>query len=354
MKIAPIMRVLQGRSGVEVTLVHTGQHYDENLSRVFFEELEIPRPAINMEVGSAADRLEHIAAIKERFEPVLGEQNADLVIVVGDVNSTLACAEVAKSQGVKVAHVEAGLRSFDREMPEELNRIAVDQISDYLFTTERSGNDNLKLEGVRGEVHFVGNVMIDTLAYNLKRAEESDIITRLGLCPNQFIVSTFHRPSNVDTEVNLSRIVELLVSATERATLVLPLHPRTRSSLEKFGMLEDLLGLSNLKIIEPLGYLDFLRLVSAAKLVLTDSGGIQEETTWLGIPCITMRKNTERPVTVDLGTNVLVGEDVSLALSELDKVFAGSFKAGRTPDLWDGQAAVRIADTLVAPEGFLN
>ena len=345
MKIAPLMAQMHRADGVEPILVHTGQHYDENLSRVFFEELGIPRPDINLEVGSG-NRTEQIASIKERFLPVLKEAQADLVLVVGDVNSTIACAEVAKELGVKVAHVEAGLRSFDKNMPEELNRIETDKISDYLFITEQSGMDNLKVEKVPGKAFLVGNVMIDTLVSNLKKAEDSDILTNLELCPNQYIASTFHRPSNVDSEGALSRIIQVVVSASERLPIVLPLHPRTKHSLNEYGMLEDLEGLSNVKLIEPQGYLDFLRLVSNAKVIITDSGGLQEETTYLGVPCITMRNNTERPVTVDVGTNVLVGEDVDEVLAQLDRVVSGDFKEGKIPELWDGKAASRILAIL--------
>jgi len=346
MKIAPLIEAMNRTVDIDQTLVHTGQHYDENLSKIFFDDLGIPRADINLGVAPG-DRDTQITSIKEKFRPVVEKIKPDLVLVVGDVTSTIACAEVAKEKGIKVAHVEAGLRSFDNSMPEEINRIETDRIADYLYVTEPSGVENLKNEQVEGEVVFAGNVMIDTLLKNLKKAENSNILSNLSLTPQQYILSTFHRPSNVDSEIALSGLVETIVSMSGRFPTVLPLHPRTRSALEQFDMLEDISRLTNLRLTEPLGYLDFLWLVMNARVVVTDSGGIQEETTALRIPCITMRENTERPITLERGTNVLVGHDREKLLFELDKIGDGSFPEGEVPDLWDGKAAERIVEHLV-------
>ncbi len=350
MKIAPLIEAMNSSGQIEQTLVHTGQHYDENLSKIFFDDLGIPRADINLGV-SPGDRDSQIKDIKSKFVPVVEDIKPDLILVVGDVTSTIACAEVAKEKGIKVAHVEAGLRSFDNTMPEEINRIETDKIADFLYVTEPSAIVNLKNENVPGEVLFAGNVMIDTLLKNLKKAEQSNILSTLSITPQQYILSTFHRPSNVDSEINLSGLVETLVSMTSRFPTVLPLHPRTRSSLEKFDMLEDISRLSNLRLTEPLGYLDFLWLVMNARVVVTDSGGIQEETTALRIPCITMRENTERPITLVSGTNVLVGQDRDKLLFELDKISDGSFPGGQVPELWDGKAAERIVKHLLEKLG---
>lgn len=341
MKIAPIIHAIEAQEGMSQCLVHTGQHYDEKLSKVFFDELGIPRADINLGVGSAP-RLEQIEEIMERFEPVLLEQKPQLVLVVGDVNSTIACARVAKKHGVKVAHVEAGLRSFDMDMPEELNRIETDQISDYLFITEQSGIDNLAKEEIPGKAVLIGNVMIDTLISNLKKAESSDILERLALSPGSYFASTFHRPSNVDSKEDLSKLVGTIVQLCERLPLVLPLHPRTEASLKRHGLDEEFRATKNLILCEPLGYLDFLALIRNAKAVVTDSGGIQEETTYLRVPCITMRENTERPITLTLGTNALVGSDRDLLFTEVDKVLDASETKGSIPELWDGKTAERI------------
>ncbi len=346
MKIAPLIEAMKNSQKIEQTLVHTGQHYDEKLSKVFFEDLGIPRPDLNLEVGGGS-REEQIESIKERFAPVVDDIKPDLVLVVGDVTSTIACAEVAKQKGVKVAHVEAGLRSFDNSMPEELNRIATDKISDFLYVTEKAGIENLENEAVEGQVVFAGNVMIDTLLKNLKKAEDSNILSTIGLSPQQYIVSTFHRPSNVDTEIALSELVETLISMAERLPTVLPIHPRTKKSLQKFGMWDEISKLITLKLVDPLGYLDFLWLVMNAKVVVTDSGGIQEETTALRVPCITMRENTERPVTLELGTNVLVGSDKEKLIFELDRIAEGTINKGEIPKFWDGKAAERIVADLI-------
>jgi len=346
MKIAPIVNEFEKYPGIKHVLVHTGQHYDKKLSKVFFDELEIPKPEINLEVGSAP-RVEQIKKIKKKFEPVLLKENADLIVVVGDVNSTIACAEVAKENGIKVAHVEAGLRSFDMNMPEEKNRIETDKISDYLFVTERSGIENLKKEGISEDrIYFVGNVMIDTLINNLGRSKKSDILRKLNLEKKNFAVATVHRPSNVDNKEDILKILEIFEEIHKKTKLVLPLHPRTKNSIEKYGLKERFDKMKNLIITEPLGYLDFLHLVSNSKFVLTDSGGIQEETTYLEIPCITMRENTERPVTITEGTNVLVGNDKEKVLENFNKIMDGSFKQGKIPGLWDGKAAERIIEII--------
>jgi len=345
MKIAPLMHAMRRQSAIEPLLVHTGQHYDANLSRVFFDELDIPRPDINLGVGSG-DRARQIDEIMRLFEPVLVRERPDLVLVVGDVNSTIACARVAKRHRVKVAHVEAGLRSFDDAMPEEHNRRETDEIADFLFVTEESGMVNLDKEAVPGRRFLVGNVMIDTLVGNLQKARTSSILGDLGLEPTKYLVATFHRPSNVDARETLENLVETIEQLCARAPLVLPLHPRTRHSLGVHGLAVALDAIPALNLVDPLGYLDFLRLLTDARAVVTDSGGIQEETTYLGVPCLTMRENTERPVTMALGSNVLVGSDRTRLLDELDKVMSGSHRESRIPPLWDGAAAPRIVEIL--------
>lgn len=346
MKIAPLIHEMRRCSQVINLLVHTGQHYDDNLSKVFFQELEIPEPDINLDVGSGT-REEQIVRIKEAFEPLLIREKPDAVVVVGDVNSTIACASVAKKHEVKVAHVEAGLRSFDLSMPEEHNRKETDEISNFLFVTETSGLVNLEKEQSKGARHFVGNVMIDTLAKNLSKAEHSPVLEQLSLTPKTYLVATFHRPSNVDREEDLVRLIDVITEICKRTQLVFPAHPRTRKSLEKHSLSNRLEAIENLRLIEPLGYIDFLKLVSQSLAVITDSGGIQEETTYLGVPCLTMRENTERPVTVTVGTNTLVGADRNHLFRELDQVLQGTYKKGRVPELWDGKAAARIVRSLI-------
>jgi UDP-N-acetylglucosamine 2-epimerase (non-hydrolysing) len=345
MKIAPLMRAMAQAPGVHGTLVHTGQHYDATLSQVFFDELGIPRPDVDLGIGSAP-RLDQIERIERAFEPLLLERCPDVVLVVGDVNSTIACAAVARRHGVKVAHVEAGLRSFDDAMPEELNRRETDEISDLLFVTEPSGLRNLENERVPGRAFLVGNVMIDTLVAHVERAKEARSAERLGVAGKDYLVATFHRPSNVDAVESLSRLVEALRAMSGRLPVVLPLHPRTRASLERHTLSAEIAAISGLTLTDPLGYLDFIGLVAGARGVVTDSGGIQEETTYLGIPCVTMRENTERPVTIEVGTNVLVGSDFELLVENVDAIAAGSFKRGAVPEFWDGHAAPRIVEIL--------
>ncbi len=346
MKIAPLIREMIKHKEIDQKLVHTGQHYDPNLSDVFFTELGIPRPDVSLGVGSFP-REEQIKKISDMFEPIVVEQKPDLVLVVGDVNSTIACAMVAKLHGVKVAHVEAGLRSFDSTMPEELNRIATDKISDLLFVTEIAGMQNLQNEKVPGKPYFVGNVMIDTLIQHLDRARGLNVAKRFNLKQGQYVVSTFHRPSNVDTKESLQNLIQTIEMVTSLVEMVLPLHPRTLATITKFGLLKQLQGIKRLRLIEPLGYLEFIGLVASAQAVITDSGGIQEETTYLQVPCLTMRENTERPVTVDVGTNVLVGSDRQALETELRHILAGIPKTGSIPPLWDGKASERIVSLLI-------
>lgn len=345
MKIAPIADAIKKNSELVHYLVHTGQHYDSAMSQVFFDELGIPRPDKNLEVGSAP-RLEQIEVIMERFRPVIKEYQPDLVLVVGDVNSTIACARVAQESGIRVAHVEAGLRSFDRRMPEEINRIECDEISDYLFVTEQSGLDNLARESIQGEVFFVGNVMIDTLVKHLPTIKSRKSYSELELQAKEYFVATFHRPSNVDGKDTLQNLLQIVSGVCERTPLVIPLHPRTESGLKKHGLFEEFKSIKRLKLVKPLGYLDFMSLVSQSQGVLTDSGGLQEETTYLGIPCATLRENTERPVTISLGTNVLLPIVEAEVVAFVEQVLKGLQKKGEIPPLWDGNAAERIVAEL--------
>ena len=350
MKIAPIQREMEKNSALEPLIIHTGQHYDEKMSKLFFDDLELPRPARYLKVGSAT-HAQQTAKIMVEFEKVVDEEKPDLVLVVGDVNSTAACSMVAAKMGVKIAHVEAGLRSFDRTMPEEINRMVTDTLSDYLFVTEQSGLDNLRKEGVPDEkVFFTGNVMIDSLVYFLDKAKNSNIIDQLNLNGNEYALVTLHRPSNVDVKENFEKLLNAFSEIENDLKIVFPIHPRSRKMLTNFGLDDRISAMQNLVLLDPIGYLDFMKLMHDAKLVLTDSGGIQEETTYLGIPCITLRENTERPVTIDVGTNVLVGSDTELVISEAKKVISGQSKKGQVPDLWDGKAAERIVSIIARNE----
>jgi UDP-N-acetylglucosamine 2-epimerase (non-hydrolysing) len=351
----------------DTLLVHTGQHYDEALSRSFFDQLEIPRPDVNLDVGSGS-HARQTADVMARFEPVVEEWKPDLVVVVGDVNSTVACALVAAKLGVRVAHVEAGLRSYDRSMPEEINRVLTDAISDLLFVTEPSGVENLKKEGIAAEkIHLVGNVMIDSLRKSLPVARRSSALqnfqllplgSRAHTAPRKFALVTLHRPSNVDEPVKLQKLLDTLNQISELIPVLFPAHPRTRERIERFGLsgwvrtewtYEDLAhGHVGVLLAPPVGYLEFLHLMSEATFVLTDSGGIQEETTALGIPCLTLRENTERPITVSEGTNVLVGSNADKILNAARAILVGLGKKGRLPALWDGNAAERIVRILLA------
>jgi len=281
------------------------------------------------------------------FEKVVQEEEPDLVLVVGDVNSTAACSLVAAKLGVKIAHVEAGLRSFDRNMPEEINRMVTDTLSDYLFVTEQSGIDNLRKEGITDEkVFFTGNVMIDSLVYFLEKAKKSNILNQLDINSDEYALVTLHRPSNVDVKENFEKLLNAFSEVEQDLKIVFPIHPRSRKMLSNFGLDEKIKSMKKLKLLDPIGYLDFMKLMHSAKLVLTDSGGIQEETTFFGIPCITLRENTERPVTIDVGTNILVGSDTDLVISEAKKVINGEAKKGQIPELWDGKAAERIVSII--------
>ncbi len=340
MKIAPVMAAL-AEAGIRAKLLHTGQHYDADMNERFFQDLGIAAPDFHLEVGSASHAVQ-TAEVMKRFEHVVQAEAPRSVLVVGDVNSTIACALVATKLSVPVIHVEAGLRSYDRTMPEEVNRVLTDQISDLLFTTERSALDNLKKEGIaESRVHFVGNVMIDTLHRNLGRAI-APAITLDGYA-GHYAVLTLHRPSNVDDRPALEKLLQTVADINRRIPIVFPMHPRTRSRIETFG-LSALIG--ELRLMPPLGYLEMLGLMQSAKFVMTDSGGIQEETTALGVPCLTLRENTERPITVNEGTNTLIGTDVAKLVAAVDEIFYTGGKAGRVPEFWDGQAAARIAQII--------
>lgn len=353
MKMAPIIRALKAHApAAPVLLVHTGQHYDVAMSDRLFADLELPQPDVNLGVGSASHAVQ-TAEVMKRFEPVIDEHGARAVLVVGDVNSTLACALVASKRGIPVVHVESGLRSYDRTMPEEINRVLTDQIADVLYTTERSAHANLVREGIAPErAVFVGNVMIDSLLANLSKAPSaSDLMTAAGFGLERlrrgYGVVTLHRPSNVDHADTLGPIVDALRTISGRLPLVFALHPRTRANLERFGML-DKLDAPGFLVLPPQGYLEMLGLMAGATMVLTDSGGIQEETTALGVPCLTIRENTERPITVEQGTNTLVGIDPAALRDAADAVLEGGGKRGRVPEYWDGRAAERIATHLAA------
>lgn len=352
MKIAPIMRAFsQADSTLSARLLHTGQHYDAAMKHAFFDQLHIPEPDMDLEVGSGS-HAQQTAEIMKRFEPVLDEDPPLAVLVVGDVNSTIACALVAVKKGIPVIHVEAGLRSGDRQMPEEINRILTDQLSDLLFTTEAEAEENLAREGVaRDRVHFVGNVMIDTLMYNMEHAVPA--VTTLASAgagieiDRGYGLVTLHRPSNVDHPVVLERLIRVLGHISRRTPLLFPMHPRTAARIEESG-LSELIGSFSIKVLPPQGYLEMLGLMREASIVLTDSGGIQEETTALGVPCVTLRENTERPITVDQGTNTVVGTDTEKILACYEEIMSRGGKAGRVPELWDGKAAQRIVAALNA------
>jgi len=347
MKIAPLMRAFKENGDFQTLLVHTGQHYDKKMSHLFFDELNIPKPDINLEVGSGSHAVQ-TAEIMKSFEPVVMDFKPDYCLVVGDVNSTIACGLVTVKLGVKLIHVEAGLRSFDMEMPEEINRILTDRISDLLFVTEQSGLDNLKNEGVADEkVRLVGNVMIDTLLANKEKAEQSDILEKLNLGKQGYAVITLHRPSNVDDMANLSQIIAAFEVIEQDLKLVFPIHPRTRNNIKDTEIGRRIESMANLILLDPVGYLDFLKLMANAAVVITDSGGIQEETTIIGVPCMTLRENTERPVTISEGTNRLVHITTEDILRKYNEIKANDFDvSGRIPKFWDGNAAKRIADIL--------
>lgn len=347
MKVAPVYRAIANYSKIKQILVHTGQHYDLNMSDIFFQQLGLPAPDINLEVGSGSHAVQ-TAQIMMRMETVLLEQKPDMVLVYGDINSTVAAALVCAKLLMPVAHVEAGLRSFDRTMPEEINRLMTDQIADLLFTPSVDGDENLLREGVAKEkIHFVGNVMIDTLIRLLPTADSlwPELSAKFKLVEKNYALVTLHRPSNVDEPVILSKIIDTLQKISKKLPILFPIHPRTRLRLAewKIAVSQD----SGLNLTDPIGYLDFLCLQKRAALVITDSGGIQEETTLLGVPCLTVRENTERPVTVSVGTNMLVGQDMEKLVTEVKNILGGNVKKGSAPPLWDGQAGKRIADIIV-------
>jgi UDP-N-acetylglucosamine 2-epimerase (non-hydrolysing) len=345
MKVAPVLNALRDRKKVVQTLVHTGQHYDVNMSDVFFQQLGIPAPDVNLSVGSGS-HAKQTAEIMMRMEPVVLERQPDVVLVYGDVNSTVATALVCAKLEIQIGHVEAGLRSFDRTMPEEINRLVTDQLANLLFTPSADGDENLLREGIPEKKIFrVGNVMIDSLVRLLPAAQKALLQTTKTLAlPEHYALVTLHRPANVDDSVTLKGILESLLEVNRDLAVLFPAHPRTRKRIADFG-----LDAGQLRVLDPLPYVEFLGLQSRATVVITDSGGIQEETTYLGVPCLTVRENTERPITVSMGTNVLVGRDRDKLRSELSNVLSGRAKKGTVPPLWDGHAGERIADVLVGP-----
>lgn len=346
MKIAPIQRIMAGSGCLEPILVHTGQHYDEAMSKIFFEDLEMPRPDYFLGVGSGS-HAEQTATIMLKLEQIIDRIAPDMILVVGDVNSTLAASIVAAKLHIPIAHVEAGLRSFDRQMPEEINRILTDAVSDLLFITEDSARINLLREGVDPEkIHFVGNVMIDSLLHFKGKADGSNIMDQLDLHHAPYALLTLHRPSNVDFRQTFVQILDALDDVQQRIRIIFPIHPRTRKMIDQFGLSKRVANMENFSLIDPLGYLEFLKLMVNASFVLTDSGGIQEETTVLSIPCLTLRTNTERPSTVDIGTNILVGMDPDKIRRHSFDILDGKIKRGTVPPLWDGKAATRIVEVL--------
>jgi UDP-N-acetylglucosamine 2-epimerase (non-hydrolysing) len=350
MKIAPIIHAIQKARGtgakIQYRLIHTGQHYDQKMSDTFFSELNIPQPDCNLGAGGGT-QAEQTAAIMLAFEKELMENPADLVLVVGDVTSTMACSIVAKKLHTKVAHVEAGIRSFDLSMPEEINRMVTDSISDYFFTTTELAKENLRKSGVPNErIFFVGNVMIDTLMANQSKFRKPPIWKELGLENKGYLVLTLHRPANVDEGETLRKLINKITSSVEGLPVIFPIHPRTAKVVDELGI-----SAPNLHIVDPMGYLEFNYLVQYAKAVITDSGGITEETTVMAIPCMTLRDNTERPETVSIGTNELIGTNPENVGPALKRLFAGKWKKGGVPPMWDGKAAERICPSYVGWKG---
>lgn len=341
MKMAPALRALSERPHVRQTLVHTGQHYDANMSEIFFEQLGIPAPDVNLEVGSGSHAVQ-TAQIMIKFEELVAKQRPDIVLVYGDVNSTVAATLVCAKLGIRVAHVEAGLRSFDRAMPEEINRLVTDQLADLLFTPSSDANENLRREGVAAaKIHLVGNLMIDTLVRLLHQAQRPPLADLNG---DGYALVTLHRPSNVDEPEMLGRIIHALTELSDSVRVIFPIHPRTRQRIAESDV--ELASAQRLVLLDPIGYLEFLALQRDARIVITDSGGIQEETTFLGVPCLTVRENTERPITVELGTNLLVGHDMQRLKIEARKILDGHPKRGTVPPFWDGHAGERVADLI--------
>ena len=346
MKIAPIHNLMLKQDHLQPILLHTGQHYDTSMSKVFFEDLQMPQPDIYLGVGSGT-HAQQTAQVMTKIEAVMLQNRPDLVMVVGDVNSTLAASVVAAKLWIPVAHVEAGLRSFDREMPEEINRILTDALAEFLFVTEKSGQQNLLNEGIASQrIYFVGNVMIDSLLMYRRQAEKSFILQRLNVKEKEYALLTMHRPSNVDTSEKLTNILHAFEKIQRKITILFPIHPRTRKMLYEFGLQRQIERMKNLILLDPIGYLDFLKLMENATFILTDSGGIQEESTVMGIPCLTLRKNTERPITIEQGTNLLVGSDTEKIVEESLKILSGHGKTGQIPPLWDGKASERIVQII--------
>ena len=350
MKVAPLHRAFSSNESVESLIVHTGQHYDERMSDIFFNQLEMPKPHFYLGIGGGSHAYQ-TANVMLAFEKILLEEKPDIVLVVGDVNATVACSVTSIKLGIMTVHVEAGLRSGDRSMPEEVNRIITDSICDHLFVTEYSGLVNLAKENIPdNKVSFVGNVMIDSLIYYRKRASELSLkdITDYDLNSNDYILMTMHRPHNVDSSENLDDIIEIIQFAASKKKVVFPVHPRTQNNLKKYDLYDKLESIENLILLEPQGYLEFLKLMDNACIIITDSGGIQEETTYLQVPCLTFRDSTERPITVEMGTNILMSDlDPKTVKSEVLKILNGDTKKGIIPPLWDGSASYRILDMLL-------
>ena len=350
MKVAPLLEEYKNHDEIEAQLLHTGQHYDYEMSKIFFDELGIPEPDFHLGVGSGT-HAEQTAKVMIEFEKVLLKEQPDWVVVVGDVNPTMACTIVANKMGIKVAHVEAGLRSYDRNMPEEINRVLTDSIADLLLTPSIDGNMNLKKEGIADEkIKFVGNIMIDTLFNMRKRSGESTILGDLGISKKEYMLVTLHRPSNVDQEETLVNFVDILEKTSQDLPMVWPVHPRSKNNAEKFELWDKLQSIDNLHLLEPVGYLDNVSLMNNARLVLTDSGGIQEETTALGVPCLTARENTERPITITEGTNTLVGTDPEVILDHIEKHLQNGVAGNKDlpkPLYWDGNTAKRIVKAIL-------
>ena len=349
MKVAPLHRAFLAHPTIESKIVHTGQHYDVQLSDIFVRQLDLSQPdyCLNVKPGTPTQQM---AEIMLKFEDVLRTEQPDWVLVVGDVTSTLACALVASQRGIRVAHVEAGLRSGDRGMTEEINRILTDSIADLLFVTEQAGLDNLRREGVADKkIHFVGNVMIDSLMEYRQKATNLNTIGLLGLSSRNYVLITMHRPATVDTKRGLERLLRIIEDTAHHKTVLFPIHPRTRTNVAKFGLMSRLAALENVRVLEPQGYLEFLNLMEHAAVVLTDSGGIQEETTYLNVPCLTLRNSTERPVTVELGTNQLLADfNPETVREKVLEILDGRPEIGRVPPLWDGQTAGRIAKIMLS------
>lgn len=346
MKIAPLMKEYRKYDSFEPIIIHTGQHYDANMSDLFFNQLQIPKPDISLGVGSDSHS-KQTAKIMEKFEDVCLDVQPDAVLVVGDVNSTMACSLVASKMGIKIIHLEAGLRSYDRTMPEEINRVVTDALADILLTPSKDADENLLKEGVSpSKIFFVGNIMIDTLFQFLPIAEKSNIMNELNLEKENYILVTLHRPSNVDFKENISKIINAFEEIQKDIKIIFPIHPRTRNKLAEFGLNEYVNSLKNLILTDPIGYLDFQKLMSNSKLVITDSGGIQEETTALKIPCITVRENTERPITVTEGSNEIVGLDMEKMVNLTQKALNNQWKESKIPLFWDGKTSQRVLKVL--------